>query len=347
MVNKIKLTQFSPGAGCGCKIAPNDLEEILQPSIPHNASPNLLVGNECKDDAAVYDIGNNQAIISTTDFFTPIVDDPFDFGRIAATNALSDIYAMGGKPIMGISILGWPLDKLSKETAQKVIEGARDICNKAGITLAGGHSIDISDPVFGLAVTGIMKKNEIKRNNKAVPGCKLFLTKPLGIGIITTAEKKGIVNKKDLEKAIALMTTLNKIGEKISKLHYVKAMTDVTGFGLLGHLLEICEASNVMANINFKKVPIIDGVNNYLEKKAIPGGTFRNWKSYGHKIKDLSETAKLILCDPQTSGGLLIAVEENYTGKFVEFCSQYKLCLEEMGWLYPYDGKGKFIQVIN
>lgn len=347
MVNKIKLTQFSPGAGCGCKIAPNDLEEILQSSIPHNASPNLLVGNECKDDAAVYDIGNNQAIISTTDFFTPIVDDPFDFGRIAATNALSDIYAMGGKPIMGISILGWPLDKLSKETAQKVIEGARDICNKAGITLAGGHSIDISDPVFGLAVTGIMKKNEIKRNNEAVPGCKLFLTKPLGIGIITTAEKKGIVNKKDLEKAIALMTTLNKIGEKISKLHYVKAMTDVTGFGLLGHLLEICEASNVMANIDFKKVPIIDGVYNYLEKKAVPGGTFRNWKSYGHKIKDLSEAAKLILGDPQTSGGLLIAVEENYTRKFVEFCSQYKLCLEEMGWLYPYDRKGKFIQVIN
>lgn len=347
MMNKIKLTQFSPGAGCGCKIAPKDLEDILKSSISYNSSPNLLVGNECKDDAAVYDIGNNQAVISTTDFFTPIVDDPFDFGRIAATNALSDIYAMGGKPIMGISILGWPLDKLSKETAQKVIEGAREMCNKAGITLAGGHSIDISDPVFGLAVTGIMKKSEIKQNNKAVPGCKLFLTKPLGIGIITTAEKKGIVKKQDLEKAIALMTTLNKIGEEISKLQYVKAMTDVTGFGFLGHLLEICEASNVMAKINFKKVPIIDGVFNYLEKKAIPGGTFRNWKSYGHKIKDISEAGKIILCDPQTSGGLLIAVEENYTNKFVDFCSQYSLCIEELGCLYPYDKKRKFIEVKN
>ncbi len=346
-MNEIKLTQFSPGAGCGCKIAPKDLENILKSSISYNSSPNLLVGNECKDDAAVYDIGNNQAVISTTDFFTPIVDDPFDFGRIAATNALSDIYAMGGKPIMGISILGWPLDKLTTETAQKVIEGAREMCNKAGITLAGGHSIDISDPVFGLAVTGIMKKSEIKQNNKAIPGCKLFLTKPLGIGIITTAEKKGIVKKQDLEKAIGLMTTLNSIGENISKLSYVKAMTDVTGFGFLGHLLEICEASNVMAKINFKKVPIIDGVFNYLEKKAIPGGTFRNWKSYGHKIKDITEAEKMILCDPQTSGGLLIAVEENYTNKFVDFCSQYNLYIEELGCLYPYDKKTKFIEVTN
>lgn len=347
MMNKIKLTQFSPGAGCGCKIAPKDLEDILKSSISYNSSSNLLVGNACKDDAAVYDIGNNQAVISTTDFFTPIVDDPFDFGRIAATNALSDIYAMGGKPIMGISILGWPLDKLPKETAQKVIEGAREMCNKAGIALAGGHSIDISDPIFGLAVTGMMKKNEIKQNNNAVPGCKLFLTKPLGIGIITTAEKKGIVRKNDLEKAIELMTTLNTIGENISKLPYVKAMTDVTGFGFLGHLLEICEASNIMAKIDFKKVPIIDVIFDYIKKKAIPGGTFRNWKSYGHKIKNAGEAEKLVLCDPQTSGGLLIAVEENYANKFVVHCNQHNLYLEELGWLYPYDRKGKFIEVMN
>lgn len=344
-MKEIKLTQFSPGAGCGCKIAPADLEDILKSKVLYPSSPNLIVGNESKDDAAVYDIGGGKAIISTTDFFTPIVDDPFDFGRIAATNALSDIYAMGGKPIMGIAILGWPLEKLPKETAKIVIEGARKACNDASITLAGGHSIDIGDPVFGLAVTGIVDKNEIKQNSKAVPGCRLFLTKPLGIGIITTAEKRNIVDKKDLEKAVTLMTTLNKIGEKYAALKYVQAMTDVTGFGLLGHLIEICESSQVMAEIDFEKIPLIDGLMKYVEQKSFPGGTFRNWKSYGNKIGELSETEKHVLCDPQTSGGLLIAVDENYTKDFIDFSKEHNLFLNEIGKIVKYEGSEVYVKV--
>jgi len=345
-MSEYKLTQFSPGAGCGCKIAPADLEDILKSEISYISSPNLLVGNESKDDAAVFDIGNGQAIISTTDFFTPIVDDPFDFGRIAATNALSDIYAMGGKPIMAIAILGWPLDKLPKETAKTVIEGARKVCDDAGITLAGGHSIDISDPIFGLAITGIIKTDHVKQNNKAIPGCKLFLTKPLGIGIITTAEKKGIVNKEHLQKVVELMTTLNNIGEEFAEIEGIKAMTDVTGFGLFGHLLEICESSKVSAEINFKNIPLIDGLNEYVEKKSFPGGTFRNWKSYRDKIAKITDDQKHILCDPQTSGGLLVAVDESGIRNFLDVCKQNGLELNEIGGLTAYDNSGKYISVI-
>lgn len=341
----IKLTQFSPGAGCGCKIAPSDLEEILNSEIKRTSSPNLLVGNDSKDDAAVFDIGGGKAIISTTDFFTPIVDDPFDFGRIAATNALSDIYAMGGKPIMAIAILGWPLDKLLKETAKTVIEGAREVCDNAGISLAGGHSIDISDPIFGLAVTGIIDSNKVKQNSKAVPESKLFLTKPLGIGIVTTAEKKGFVKEKDAQKAVELMTTLNKIGEEYSGLHYIKAMTDVTGFGLLGHLLEICESSNVQAILEFDKIPLIEGLNDYVELKSFPGGTFRNWKSYGHKIGELTDNQKHILCDPQTSGGLLVAVENDYVDDFLNFSVKHNLVLNQIGRLDNYNNSGIYIHV--
>jgi selenide,water dikinase len=308
-MNEYKLTQFSPGAGCGCKISPADLKEIIRRVPESKAFANLLVGCDTSDDAAVLDIGNGQAIISTTDFFTPIVDDPWDFGRIAATNALSDVYAMGGMPLLAISILGWPLAKLPAEIASRVIEGAVDVCTGAGIPLAGGHSIDISDPVFGLAVTGIVQKQHIKQNNTAQPGCRLFLSKPLGIGILSTASKKNLLEQSDYLNAVAWMTRLNNSGIQLGKMTSVKAMTDVTGFGLLGHLLEICAGSKVSAEIEFEKVPVHPNLNFYTGKNCIPGGTYRNWKSYGDRIEGVSEYQKLILADPQTSGGLLVAVD--------------------------------------
>jgi selenide, water dikinase len=307
---EIKLTQFSPGAGCGCKISPADLHEIIRKVPEHTLFENLLVGCETRDDAAVFDIGDGQAIISTTDFFTPIVDDPYDFGKIAAANAVSDIYAMGGRPLMAISVLGWPLAKLSTETAGCVIQGAMDICKQAGIPLAGGHSIDISDPVFGLAVTGLVKKENIKQNNTAMPGSRLFLSKPLGIGIFSTAAKREILKDEDYLSSLKWMTQLNDAGTKLGEMRSVQAMTDVTGYGLLGHLLEICEGSGLAAKIHFNDIPKINHIDYYVEMNCIPGGTHRNWKSYGNKISEISEFQKLVLADPQTSGGLLIAVDD-------------------------------------
>lgn len=308
METNIRLTQFSPGAGCGCKIAPKDLEEILKNSHSSKVFESLLVGNDSKDDAAVFEIGGGKAIVSTTDFFTPIVDDPFNFGRISATNAISDIYAMGGKPIMSIAILGWPLDKLPAEIAGEVINGARSVCDNANIPLAGGHSISSADPFFGLAVTGIIDVEKVKRNNNAKSGCKLFLTKPLGIGLVSSAEKFGVVREADKKVALELMTTLNSDGLLLSEIEGVKAMTDVTGFGLGGHLLEMAEGSNLCAIVDYEKLPKIEGVEYYIEKECMPGGTFRNFASYGHKL-EMPQSYKPLVCDPQTSGGLLIAVE--------------------------------------
>jgi selenide,water dikinase len=309
----LKLTQFSPGAGCGCKISPSDLREIIK-SIPDaTLFDKLMVGCDSRDDAAVYDIGNGQAIISTTDFFTPIVDDPYDFGRIAATNALSDVYAMGGTPIMAISILGWPLAKLPTPLAAKVVEGAAVVCHAAGIPLAGGHSIDISDPVFGLAVTGIAPVHQIKRNNTATPGCRLFLTKPLGTGVLSTAGKKGLLEAADYANSVTWMTRLNTEGAELGGMACVRALTDVTGFGLLGHLIEVCEGSGLTARLRFSAIPLLDHMAGYIEKNCIPGGTYRNWKSYGGKVGSLTEFQKLVLADPQTSGGLLIAVDRDET----------------------------------
>lgn len=330
-MTSFRLTQFSPGAGCGCKISPADLEEILKSEVAFYADENLLVGNESKDDAAVYDIGDGKAIISTTDFFTPIVDDPYDFGRIASVNAISDIYAMGGKPLMAISILGWPLEKLPKEEARKVIEGARAVCQEAGIVLAGGHSIDIADPVFGLAVTGIIDSNRVKQNNTAKAGNLLYLTKPLGIGMITTAEKNGIVKEEHKQLALQLMTTLNKAGAVFSELNYVRSMTDVTGFGLLGHLLEMCNGAGLQAELDYLKIPVIDGLQTYIEQRAIPGGTMRNWKSYGHQIAEITKEQRFILCDPQTSGGLLVAVDETQSAEFEKISTELGLPVHAFG----------------
>jgi selenide, water dikinase len=314
----IKLTQFSPGAGCGCKISPADLREIIRNVPDNNHCEGLLIGCETRDDAAVFDLGNGEAVISTTDFFTPIVDDPRDFGRIAAANAISDIYAMGGSPLMAISILGWPLAKLPAGMAASVLDGATEVCKNAGIPLAGGHSIDISDPVFGLAVTGIIKKSNIKQNSTATPGCRLFLTKPLGIGILSTASKKNLLEEADYLDSVYWMTRLNKVGEELGKMDCVRAMTDVTGFGLLGHLLGICEGSGLTARIDFSAVPKLGNISRYIEKNCIPGGTYRNWKSYGDKVSEITEFQKFVLADPQTSGGLLVAVDQS-SGDFDAF----------------------------
>lgn len=315
-MNEIKLTQFSHGAGCGCKISPAVLDSMLHSDSPKGIFPQLLVGNETKDDAAVYDIGDGTCIISTTDFFMPIVDDAFTFGSIASVNAISDVYAMGGEPFMAIAILGWPINKIPPEVAKAVLEGSRKVCAEAGIPLAGGHSIDCPEPVFGLAVTGKLKKENLKRNDTARLGSLLYLTKPIGIGIVTTAQKKGIVKPAHLQKVVDTMLTLNKLGADFGRLRYVNAMTDVTGFGLLGHLTEVCEGSGLSAEIDFDNVPKFDFLDEYLQQKSIPGGTQRNWESYGSKIGSLMDFQKSILADPQTSGGLLVSIDE---GKQVEF----------------------------
>ncbi len=330
-MKEIKLTQYSHGAGCGCKISPKVLDEIIANQISEFEDPNLLVGNSTKDDAAVYAFDEKTAIISTTDFFMPIVDDPFDFGAIAATNAISDIYAMGGEPMMAISILGWPIDKLPASVAREVVAGAKSVCAKALIMLAGGHSIDTPEPIFGLAVTGKVDRNNIKTNDKARVGAKLYLTKPLGIGILTTAQKRGLLKVTDLDTAKSLMLTLNKIGQELGKIHGVSALTDVTGFGLLGHLIEICEGSNVAASINFKEIPLIDSIDQYLEEKCIPGGTNRNFESYGYKAGALTPYQKNILCDPQTSGGLLVAVDPEATEIVEKIFKSHGLELKTFG----------------
>jgi selenide,water dikinase len=305
---EIKLTQYSHGAGCGCKISPAILDKILHSNLDNFTDPRLLVGNDKRDDAAVWDLGDGNALISTTDFFMPIVDDAFDFGRIASANAISDVYAMGGRPVLAIAILGWPVDKLPPEAAQKVLEGARTICAEAGIPLAGGHSIDCPEPVFGLAVNGLVPTKQVKRNSTATDGCLLYLTKALGVGILSTAQKRGILKAEDAAIALRSMVSLNKIGESLGKLDSVRAMTDVTGFGLLGHLSEMCEGSGLSATIEPAKIPAIPSIKQYLDKGCIPGGTVRNWASYGNKVRLAAEQQKNLLADPQTSGGLLIAV---------------------------------------
>lgn len=342
-----RLTQYSHGAGCGCKIAPKVLDKILH----HNQtgqtviqSLNLLVGNDSRDDAAVMDLGNGEAIISTTDFFMPIVDDAFDFGRIASANAISDVYAMGGEPLMAIAILGWPIDKLPPEVAGEVLAGSRAVCAEAGIPLAGGHSIDSPEPIFGLAVTGRVRVENLKQNNTATAGCRLYLTKPLGVGILTTAQKKGILKPEHAELAPRQMAQLNKFGAVLGKLPYVKALTDVTGFGLLGHLTEMAEGSGLSAEVDFANVPKLPVVDEYLAQKSIPGGTHRNWDSYGHKIADLPDQQRFLLADPQTSGGLLIAVKPDAAAEFEQLAAEHGFSLQSFGQLVAKREKVVYVQ---
>lgn len=320
---------------------------MLQSQLPKFSHPNLIVGNESRDDAAVFDLGDGTGIISTTDFFMPIVDDPFDFGRVAATNAISDVYAMGGQPLMAIAILGWPVDTLAPEVAAMVIDGARDVCAKANICLAGGHSIDAPEPIFGLAVTGRVALEHLQRNDQAQAGDRLMLTKPLGVGILTTAEKRGILRPQDVNLARDNMVKLNDIGAKLARLTGVHAMTDVTGFGLMGHLAEVCEGSQLQAEVEFDKIPLLTDLQYYLDQGCVPGGSGRNFDSYGHKLGALNEDQLNILCDPQTSGGLLVAVANDQVTAAEALC---RAAAQDCVWIghlsAPKDAQKHWISVL-
>ncbi|MDW3681455.1 selenide, water dikinase SelD [Cupriavidus sp. CV2] len=342
MEDPIRLTQYSHGAGCGCKISPQVLDVILAGSGNQHLDPRLWVGNASRDDAAVYALDGleqGRGVVSTTDFFMPIVDDPFDFGRIAATNAISDVYAMGGDPLLAIAILGWPVKLLPPEVAREVVAGGRRACEDAGIPLAGGHSIDAPEPIFGLAVTGVVDRAHLKRNDTATAGCRLYLTKPLGIGVLTTAEKQGKLRAEDVNLARDWMCVLNRPGSRFGKLAGVRAMTDVTGFGLLGHLVEMADGSRLTARLDYAAVPLLPEVLRYVEAGCVPGGTQRNFESYGARIGAgidnqggaLSEVQRALLCDPQTSGGLLVAVEPPGEADFHAACAEFGLVLAPVG----------------
>ncbi len=325
---EIRLTQFSKGGGCGCKIAPAVLQQILATGDKASFA-NLLVGNESSDDAAVYLLNSETAVISTTDFFVPIVDDPFDFGRIAAANAISDVYAMGGKPLMAVAIMGWPVDKLSTGAAQTVLEGGRAICSEAGIPLAGGHTIDTAEPIFGLAVTGTVHPSHIKKNSGAKEGDLLFLTKPLGVGVLVTALKRGVLQEEHYTVLLQQMTALNAIGEALGKMDAVHAVTDVTGFGLLGHSLEMATGSSVSIELYYAALKKIEGLDGYLQQRTIPDATFRNWNSYSKEV-DFDKGVNVmeafnLLPDPQTNGGLLVAVSEEAVEELKTIFTSYGL----------------------
>lgn len=328
-MSSIKLTQYSHGAGCGCKIAPAVLDTILHSDILPIHYPDLLVGNSSKDDAAVYDMGNGMGLISTTDFFMPIVDDPYQFGRIAAANAISDIYAMGGKPIMAIAILGWPIEKLGPEIAREVIEGGRSICSEAGIPLAGGHSVDTTEPIFGLSVNGTVAIDHLKKNNTAQDGDLLYLTKPLGVGILSTAQKKEVLEEEDFNLLLEQLNKLNKVGQLLGPMKSVHAMTDVTGFGLIGHLMEMAEGSNLGVTLYYNQVPVIEACKKYLAKRIVPDATYRNWNAYSSQVAfekgvDVMQAFSL-LPDPQTNGGLLIAVAPDTRNEFESLLKEQNL----------------------
>jgi selenide, water dikinase len=315
------LTSFSKGSGCGCKIAPAVLQEIIQEEQTFPPHPLLLAGHVNNEDAAVLEWNGDDCLISTTDFFTPIVDDAYTFGKIAAANALSDVYAMGGEPSLALAILGWPIEKIPASVAHQVVEGARSVCRMAGIPMAGGHSVDTSEPLFGLAVSGRVLKKHLKRNSGARPNDLLYLTKPLGFGVITAAAKRGLASQEDLETAIRYMCQLNKVGSALGKIEGVHALTDVTGFGLLGHLIEMCKASNVSAALWEEKIPLLPGLHAYVDQMIYPDMTMKNYSAFVGNVSQLSMRQALTLCDPQTSGGLLVSVAPEAQAE-VEECIQ-------------------------
>lgn len=316
-VKTIRLTEYTKGGGCGCKLPPEALKEILSNQYSSNEF-GLVVGNSKSDDAAVWDMGHGNYLVSTTDFFTPIVDNPFDFGRIAAANSISDIYAMGGTPVMALSILGWPTSKLSNDLAAEVLRGAHEVCSSVGIAIGGGHSIENPEPIFGLAVNGIVNQENLKTNHSAIKGDVLFLTKPIGTGIMSTVLKRGLLSDELKITLVDQMSQLNRIGEQIGKLKNVHAMTDVTGFGLLGHLIEMSEGCNLTARINYNSVPLMNGLDQFVNQMIYPDNTMRNWKEYGEKVSGISGSSLLTLCDPQTNGGLLIAVSPEGENELIE-----------------------------
>jgi len=309
---EVKLTKYSRSSGCGCKISPEVLNEILKNKNEDFIFSNLLVGNKENDDATIVEFDDENAIISTTDFFTPIVDDAYDFGMIASCNAINDIYAMGGEPIMAIAILGWPVDKLKPELASEVMQGAKKICKQAGISLAGGHSIDSLEPIFGLAVTGKIKKQYIKKNNTIKEGDILYLTKPIGIGILSAALKREILSEDEYIEFVKHTTTLNYIGQLLADKSFVNAMTDVTGFGLIGHIYEMIKPGSFKALLNREAIPVLESAKTYGSKFIYPDSTTRNYNAYAAAIEGLKDLDMLYFCDPQTAGGLLISVSAEF-----------------------------------
>jgi selenide,water dikinase len=306
----IRLTQLSHGGGCGCKIAPAVLEKILAGMAPGIVPPQLLVGTETSDDAAVYQINPQQAIVATTDFFMPIVDDPYDFGRIAATNAISDVYAMGGTPLFALALVGMPVKVLPLQTIAKILEGGAAVCQVAGIPIAGGHTIDSVEPIYGLVAIGLVNPAHLKRNSGARPGDKLILGKALGVGVYSAALKKDALRDSDYEAMIASTTQLNTPGPVLACLDGVHAVTDVTGFGLLGHLLEVCKGSQVRGTVRFADLPLLARAREFVEAGHVTGASGRNWDSYGASVQlasGIDDVAKALLTDPQTSGGLLVS----------------------------------------
>ena len=334
----IRLTHYSHGAGCGCKIAPDVLSRILAETdggASNAMFPSLLVGHQSRDDAAAVILDEDRAVLSTTDFFMPIVDDPYDFGRIAATNAISDIYAMGGTPQLAIAILGWPIDTLAPEIANQVVQGGRDVCRQLGFPLAGGHSIDAPEPIFGLAVTGTVARAHLKRNDAACADDLLILTKPLGIGIHTTAEKQGKLQAAHRGLATELMCQSNQVGSLLAKLDGVHALTDVTGFGLAGHLMEMCRGSNLCAILDPAAIPELPGLDDYIALGCVPSGTQRNFDALENALPTLTLRGLAVLCDPQTSGGLLIALSPDALGDVQKLLIKEALPSAVLGLLAP------------
>jgi len=342
----VLLTEWSEGSGCGCKIAPAVLEQILQASGGFaSIDSQLLVGNSSKDDAAVYQVSEEIAVINTVDFFTPIVDDAFDFGRISATNAISDVYAMGGKPLFANAILCWPVEKLSPELAAKALAGAKQICKEAGIELAGGHSIAGKDPVFGLSVTGMVHPRKIKKNEGSKEGDLLFLTKPLGLGVMATAIKRKKITPKEYHKFLEVACQLNRIGEILGNHEEVHAITDVTGFGLLGHALEMAEGADLSIQLYFQHLPLLEGVREYIHGFVFPDNTYRNWNAFQGKVSGVQGMDLVVLCDPQTSGGLLISVAEENLDWFETTMALHHQSAWKVGKFIP---KGEFrVQVVK
>jgi selenide,water dikinase len=318
---QVRLTQFSHGGGCGCKIAPGVLEQILAKSAPAILPRDLLVGIETSDDAAVYRLNDRQAIVATTDFFMPIVDDPFDFGAIAATNAISDVYAMGGQPLFALALVGMPVNQLPLEVIRKILEGGESVCARAGIPIAGGHTIDSIEPIYGLVAIGLVDPRNLKRNAGAKPGDKLVLGKPLGVGIYSAALKKGQLDAAGYKAMIEATTKLNTPGTRLGEMEQVHALTDVTGFGLLGHLLEIAKGSKAAARVHWDALPLLPGAIDFARNGILTGASGRNWTGYGVQVKlgaKLGDAEKALLTDPQTSGGLLVACAPEAVAKVLD-----------------------------
>ena len=339
MDGPIRLTSLTRASGCGCKISPRDLGQILGNGSAASEFHNLLVGRTTSDDAAVMDMGSEGCLIATTDFFTPMVDDPFRFGRIAAANALSDVYAMGGNPILALGILGWPVEQLGTEMAARVMQGAEACCAEAGIPLAGGHSISSIEPFYGLAANGWVKQENLRTNAMGKPGHRLFITKPIGVGIFSAAYKRGMLSEAAMEPVWRHMETLNRVGSELGKIPGVGAVTDVTGFGLVGHLLEICRASQTAARLQTSRIPLMPGLHDLLAQWVYPDSTTRNYQAQQSYVSGWGDLDFLWACDPQTNGGLLISVcpeDEETLIKTAQAAGVSPNCLVCIGELLPW-----------